>query len=261
MLADSMSWERGSILASAVGAMRRLLERSLQYANEREQYGQKIAAVPARRPWSTWHPAGDRARFLYKAAWQKSRAQQLSQPPWPALHQRVADRMRAPRDQIQWRLRATWWRRIERELRDSLASTLYSGTLEIQRTIIAPLLGSNPIAITRTTRSSRSHECDPFSPQPWSMQRFARECLSFLEAQRGRRPVGFAGCSMGFSRVDPAYERDRLQRPLAGHAAIPASAELVRPANAPDVTARSASHRTHPAEGRSRQGGVGRSHL
>ena len=30
---------------------------------------------------------------------------------------------------------------IERELRDSLASTLYSGTSEIQRTIIAPLIG------------------------------------------------------------------------------------------------------------------------
>jgi alkylation response protein AidB-like acyl-CoA dehydrogenase len=43
LFADSMSWERGCILASAVGAMRRLLETSVRYANEREQYGQKIA--------------------------------------------------------------------------------------------------------------------------------------------------------------------------------------------------------------------------
>jgi len=38
----SMTWERGCILASAVGSMQRLLERCIRYANERKQGGQSI---------------------------------------------------------------------------------------------------------------------------------------------------------------------------------------------------------------------------
>ena len=38
----SMTWERGCILASAVGAMQRLLETCIRYANERKQGGHSI---------------------------------------------------------------------------------------------------------------------------------------------------------------------------------------------------------------------------
>ena len=38
----SMSWERGCILASAVGSMRRLLESAVRYAKERKQFGKPI---------------------------------------------------------------------------------------------------------------------------------------------------------------------------------------------------------------------------
>ena len=38
----SMTWERGCILASAVGSMQRLLETCIRYANERKQGGQSI---------------------------------------------------------------------------------------------------------------------------------------------------------------------------------------------------------------------------
>ena len=38
----SMTWERGCILASAVGTMQRLLETCIRYANERKQGGQSI---------------------------------------------------------------------------------------------------------------------------------------------------------------------------------------------------------------------------
>src|SRR5947199_10304337 len=38
----AMTWERGCILASAVGSMQRLLERCVRYAKERKQFGQPI---------------------------------------------------------------------------------------------------------------------------------------------------------------------------------------------------------------------------
>src|SRR5207245_1064 len=38
----AMTWERGCILASAVGSMQRLLERCVRYAKERRQFGQQI---------------------------------------------------------------------------------------------------------------------------------------------------------------------------------------------------------------------------
>ncbi len=42
LFVHSMTWERGCILASAVGSMQRLLETCICYANERKQFGQSI---------------------------------------------------------------------------------------------------------------------------------------------------------------------------------------------------------------------------
>src|SRR5208337_3825859 len=39
----AMTWERGCILASAVGSMQRLLEMCISYAKGRKQFGQPIA--------------------------------------------------------------------------------------------------------------------------------------------------------------------------------------------------------------------------
>src|SRR5690606_16557430 len=39
---SSMEWERGCILASALGVMRRQLERCIQHARERKQFGVRI---------------------------------------------------------------------------------------------------------------------------------------------------------------------------------------------------------------------------
>ena len=44
---QSMLWERGCILASTVGTMERQLERSLQYAKERRQFGKAIGEFQA----------------------------------------------------------------------------------------------------------------------------------------------------------------------------------------------------------------------
>ena len=42
LFTHSMTWERGCILASAVGSMQRLLETCIRYARQRKQFGQSI---------------------------------------------------------------------------------------------------------------------------------------------------------------------------------------------------------------------------
>src|SRR5207237_10802301 len=43
----SMDWERSGILASAIGTMRRQLDRCVAYAKERRQFGQQISKFQA----------------------------------------------------------------------------------------------------------------------------------------------------------------------------------------------------------------------
>ena len=146
LFADSMSWERGCILASAVGSMRRLLETSLKYANEREQYGQKIAKfqlVQSKIVDMSIRLETARA-LLYKAAWQKSRGKSNYLEAAMAKLYISESWIECARHAMQIHGGYGYMVEygIERELRDALASTLYSGTSEIQRTIIAPLLGA-----------------------------------------------------------------------------------------------------------------------
>ncbi len=145
LFADSMSWERGCILAGAVGAMRRLLETSIRYANEREQFGQpigkfqlissKIVDMKIRL---------ETARgLLYQSAWQKSRGRSVYLEAALAKLYISESWVECARHALQIHGGYGYMVEygIERELRDALASTLYSGTSEIQRTIIGPLLG------------------------------------------------------------------------------------------------------------------------
>ena len=145
LFADSMSWERGCILAGAVGAMRRLLETSIRYANEREQFGQpigkfqlissKIVDMKIRL---------ETARgLLYQSAWQKSRGRSVYLEAALAKLYISESWIECARHALQIHGGYGYMVEygVERELRDALASTLYSGTSEIQRTIIGPLLG------------------------------------------------------------------------------------------------------------------------
>ena len=142
---DSMEWERGCILAHYVGAMQRQLETCIAYAKERQQYkrpigkfqsvSNKIADMKVRMETSRL--------LLYQMAWKKM---QEGQAPVEAavakLHlseswvQSCLDAV-----QIHGGYGYTTEYEVERDLRDSIGSTLYSGTSEIQRNIIAQYLG------------------------------------------------------------------------------------------------------------------------
>lgn len=145
LFADSMTWERGCILAGAVGAMERLLETSIRYAKEREQFGQpigKFQLVASRIVDMKLRLETSRA-LLYKAAWLKSKGRSVYLEAAMAKLHISESWIACARDAMQIHGGYGYMveYEIERELRDALASTLYSGTSEIQRTIIAPLLG------------------------------------------------------------------------------------------------------------------------
>jgi alkylation response protein AidB-like acyl-CoA dehydrogenase len=142
---NSMEWERSCILASHLGAMERQLENSIQYAREREQYGQPIGKFQAvaNRIVDMKIRLETARLLLYKVAWLKKMGK-------PALLEAAMAKLYLSECFVQSGLDAIRTLggygymtefEVERDLRDSIAGTIYSGTSDIQRNIIARLLG------------------------------------------------------------------------------------------------------------------------
>ena len=142
---SSMEWERSCILASTVGSMQRQLERCIEYAVERKQFGRPIGDFQA-----VSHTIVDMklrvetARLLlYRLGWLMSRGQ--STPLDSALvklylsESFVSSGLEAI--QIHGGYGYTAEYELERELRDAIGSRIYSGTSEIQRNVAAAFLG------------------------------------------------------------------------------------------------------------------------
>ncbi len=141
----SMEWERICILASHLGAMQRLLETCVKYARERKQFGQaigKFAAIANKIADMDVRLETGRL-LLYKAAWLKSQGRHpLREASIAKLY--VAEAcVQSCLDSIQLHGGYGYMTeyQLERELRDAVSGTIYSGTSEIQRVIIAGLLG------------------------------------------------------------------------------------------------------------------------
>jgi alkylation response protein AidB-like acyl-CoA dehydrogenase len=140
----AMTWERGCILANAVGSMQRLLEMCISYAKGRKQFGQPIGKFQL--------VAGkivdmklrlETARYmLYNSAYKllKGRTAIIE----AALAKLYISEcwVQCCEDAIQIHGGYGYMTEyeVERELRDAIASRLYSGTNEIQRNLIASLL-------------------------------------------------------------------------------------------------------------------------
>jgi len=145
IFADSMEWERSSILASHIGAMERQLETSIQYARDREQFGQSIGKNQsvANRIVDMKVRLETARLLLYKVAWLKSEGK-------PAVMEAALAKLYLSESFVQSGLDAIKTLggygymtefEVERDLRDAIGGTIYSGTSDIQRNIIARLLG------------------------------------------------------------------------------------------------------------------------
>lgn len=141
----SMEWERICILASQLGTMQRLLETSVKYARERQQFGQPIGKFPAVADMiAEMDVRLETARLvLYRAAWLKRSGRR-------SLREASIAKLYVSQACIQTCLDALQIHggygymtdyHIERDLRDALSGTIYSGTSEIQKRIIAGLHG------------------------------------------------------------------------------------------------------------------------
>jgi len=144
LFSHSMTWERGCILASAIGSMQRLLETCIRYARERKQFGQSIGKfqLVASKIVDMKLRLETARQMLYYGAYQRSLGRTaLMEAALAKLH--ISESwMRSCEDAIQIHGGYGYMTEyeIERELRDAVGSRLYSGTSEIQRNIIASLL-------------------------------------------------------------------------------------------------------------------------
>ena len=142
---SSMEWERSCLFASSVGAMRRQLDACVEYARSREQFGQPIGKFQGvANKLADMYVRLEAARLLiYHVAWLK---QQVRSAPAEAAAAKLLTSeawVRSSQDAIQTHGAMGYMKEagIERDLRDAVASTIYSGTSEIQRVVIARMLG------------------------------------------------------------------------------------------------------------------------
>jgi alkylation response protein AidB-like acyl-CoA dehydrogenase len=145
LFTDSMTWERSCILASAVGTMQRILDTCVRYANDRKQFGEpigKFQLVASRIVDMKMRLEASRA-MLYRAGWLRSKGRSIFLEAAMAKLQISESLVQTAQDAIQvhggYGYMAEY--EMERELRDAISARLYSGTSEIQRMIIASLIG------------------------------------------------------------------------------------------------------------------------
>jgi alkylation response protein AidB-like acyl-CoA dehydrogenase len=145
IFATAMDWERILLVAGHVGAMERLLETSISYARTRSQFGQPIGKFQA-----VGHKIADMkaqleaARLLtYRSAWRLANVRNASLDASITKLFVSESLVKAALETVQlhggYGFMAEY--EVERALRDAIGSTIYSGTSEMQRNIIARWLG------------------------------------------------------------------------------------------------------------------------
>jgi alkylation response protein AidB-like acyl-CoA dehydrogenase len=140
-----MEWERCLLFGAHLGTIQRVIEQCVRYAKQRSQFGSAIG-----RFQSVSHKIANMKvnlelgrLMLYKAAWMKDCGQRVLLETAIGKLFVSESLQRACLDAVQIHGAYGYAKEfdLERELRDSIASTIYSGTSEIQRNLIASFLG------------------------------------------------------------------------------------------------------------------------
>jgi alkylation response protein AidB-like acyl-CoA dehydrogenase len=141
----AMDWERSLLVAAHVGTIERLLETSITYARSRTQFGQPIGKFQA-----VAHKIADMkvqleaARLLaYRTASRLTKVRSISLDASITKLFVSESLVKTALDAVQlhggYGFMVEY--EVERALRDAIGSTIYSGTSEMQRNIIARWLG------------------------------------------------------------------------------------------------------------------------
>ncbi|MEM9555200.1 MAG: acyl-CoA dehydrogenase family protein [Acidobacteriota bacterium] len=145
IFSQTMDVERLLVMAPALGAMERLLERCVAHARQRD-----TGSGPLGRHQAVSHAIADMETRLESARWLLYRAA------WKKMHRGNATRESALAKLVTSEAYVACCRsalqlfggygymvdyEIEREMRDALATTIYVGTSEIQKNLIAGLRG------------------------------------------------------------------------------------------------------------------------
>jgi hypothetical protein len=145
LFTHSMTWERGCILSSAIGAMQRVFDVCRTYAKSRQQFGQRIGKFQqVASKLVDMKLRIESARLIaYYGAYQRSLGRSaLLESALTKLH--VSECwVKNCEDAIQVHGGVGYMTeyQIERELRDAVGSRIYSGTNEIQRNLAAAMMG------------------------------------------------------------------------------------------------------------------------
>ena len=145
VFATAMNWERTCLFAAHVGSLERLLERAMERARTRRQSGQaigKFQSVSNRVADMKVHLEAARL-LVYQAAWRLERSKSVAMDASIAKLFTSESLLQAAIDVVRIYGGSGLFEEceLERELRNAVATTLYSGTSDIQRNIIARWLG------------------------------------------------------------------------------------------------------------------------
>ncbi|QSQ14512.1 acyl-CoA dehydrogenase family protein [Myxococcus landrumensis] len=145
LFSQMMEYERGLVLAPALGAMERTMERCIRRARERQQFGKSIGGFQAvSTKLVEMKLRLETARGLvYRFAWLKQQGRS-------AMFEASLVKLHLSESWVQTSMDAVQLHgglgyltetELEREVRDALGSRIFSGTSELQRELVARSMG------------------------------------------------------------------------------------------------------------------------
>lgn len=141
----SMRWERACIMASQVGTMRRTMDACIEYARKRRQFGKPIAKYESvADKIANMKIAVEASRALVlRVGWLMDQGRETLMEAAVAKTYVSEANVRTHLDAVQIYGGYGYMTEfaVERALRDAIGGTIYSGTSEIQRRVIAHGLG------------------------------------------------------------------------------------------------------------------------